>query len=84
MPGPHGVATDERVLYHHATVWPLTLTTVSRYRESVTLQIGGLPLVTPLNIERGVDGFHVAKAATLEALDRPLGASLPCLVRAKL
>ena len=72
MPGIRGVGTEQRVLYHHATIWPLALTTLGSYQNSVTLQIGGLPLMTPLNIGRGPEAFRMAKEATEQALDRGL------------
>ena len=72
MPGIRGVGSEQRVLYHHATIWPLALTTLGSYKSSVTLQIGGLPLMSPFNLSRAPEAFRMAKEATEQALDRAL------------
>ena len=73
MPGIAGVGKEARVLYHHCTTYPLALTTLGGYASSVTLQLAGLPLLTPFNLEKGESAFHAAKAATLDALGSELG-----------
>lgn len=72
MPGIRGIGSEKRVLYHHATIWPLALTTLGSYQSSVTLQIGGLPLMNPFNLGRAAEAFSLAKEATIQALDRAL------------
>ena len=59
--------------YHHATAFPLALTTLGGYASSVTLRLPGLPLLTPFNLEKGEAAFRAAKAATLDALGSELG-----------
>ena len=73
MPGIAGVGKEARVLYHHCTSFPLALTTLGGYASSVTLQLAGLPLLTPFNLEKGESAFRAAKAATLDALGSELG-----------
>jgi|TARA_B110001469_G_C9305664_1_gene165723 hypothetical protein len=73
MPGIAGVGKEARILYHHCTAYPLALTTLGSYASSVTLQLAGLPLLTPFNLEKGESAFRAAKAATLDALGSELG-----------
>ena len=61
------------MLYHHCTSFPLALTALGGYASSVTLQLAGLPLLTPFTLEKGEEAFRAAKAATLDALGSELG-----------
>ena len=72
-------APNERVLYHHCTVAPISMATGhGRFRDEdlTTLQISGLPVVTPFTLHRGLEMYVAARDATRRALqsarDRPV------------
>ena len=79
FPGIAGVASNERVLYHHASVLPLSIID-SLYigaarSQRRSLSIGGLPWCNPLSLRRvGPKAFEAAREATMRALCCPAGA----------
>ena len=59
-----GCSIHERVLYHHATVAPLSMTQSHRFHpDSITTVVcNQLPVVTPFTLSRGEEAFEVSGA----------------------
>jgi NTE family protein len=73
-PGLIGIPPGERVLYHHLasrSPWRLSVAFPSR-ADLTALVIADLPRVGPFRLPEGARAFEAARAATLEALDRPI------------
>jgi NTE family protein len=77
--GLSGAASEERILYHHIAPRQSKIYTVKPPNPTLThsnlktLEIEGLPQVTPFALHRGVEAYNLAKGRTLEALDQPVG-----------
>lgn len=73
-PGLFGIPPGERVLYHHlASRSPWRgLLDLPRRAELTALVIADLPRVGPFRLSEGLRAFEAARAATEEALDRPI------------
>ncbi len=74
-PGLHGVASGERVLFHHIaskSPWRRGELAVPRRPNMVTLVIDGLPRSGPFKLDAGRRALELARTATLRALEQPV------------
>jgi len=72
LAGMEGCSIHERVLYHHATVAPLSMTQSHRFHpDSITTVVcNQLPVVTPFTLSRGEEAFEMAYQSMRQMLQQ--------------
>lgn len=71
--GIDGCSITERVLYHHATIAPITMTHTHRFHPSqlTSIHIPELPYITPFTMDRGAAAYDIGYRATKRMLGQP-------------
>lgn len=73
-----GATSDERTFYHRLVP---SVSKINPFKSQdeiplspnlKTLQIEGMPRVTPFSLYHGIEAYEVARASTLDALDQPV------------